>query len=102
MALLIEFDPFESQHPQFPVTMRHRRTALRARLMLLSTEPSDRSIRGDDSVAWDEWCEGVICESGADWAYKQTVNVPDIFKVVNTYQNVVNLRREHRRSLYTS
>ena len=66
MALLIELDPFESQHPEFPITMGHRRTLLRTRLVLLSTEPSDCSIRGDDSVAWDERSERVIRKSGAD------------------------------------
>ena len=64
--LPVKLDPFESQHAQFPVAMGHRRAALGSRLVLFSTEPSDRSIRGDDSVARDEWGEGVICESGAD------------------------------------
>ena len=65
-ALLIKFDPFEPQHPEFPIAVRHNRTALNSRLVFLSTEPSDRSIRGDDSVTWNERSEGVICESGAD------------------------------------
>jgi hypothetical protein len=65
-VLPVKLDPFESQHAQFPVAMGHWRAALGSRLMLFSTEPSDRSIRGDDSVAWDERSEGVICESGAD------------------------------------
>jgi hypothetical protein len=39
---------------------------LGSRLMLFSTEPSDCSVRGDDSVARDERSEGVICESGPD------------------------------------
>lgn len=66
MALPIEPDPFESQHPEFPVAMGHRRTALGTRSMLLSAETPDRSVRGNDSVAWDEWSERVIRKSGAD------------------------------------
>lgn len=101
-ALLIEFDSFEPQHPEFPIAMRHRRTALKARLVFLPTEPSDRSIRGNDSMAWDERSEGVICESGADCADKQPVNVWSILEGMNTYRNVASLHREHPESPYTS
>jgi hypothetical protein len=67
--LPIKLDPFKPQHAHFPVAMGHRRAALGSRLVLFSTEPSDRSIRGDDSVAWDERSEGVIREGGADYEY---------------------------------
>ena len=42
--------------------------------MLFSTEPSDHSIRGDDSVAWDERSEGVIREGGADYEYQHSAS----------------------------
>ena len=64
--LLIKLDSFKLQHPQFPVAMGNPRTTLQTRFILLSTEPSNRSIRGYDSVARDERSERVIRESGAD------------------------------------
>ena len=46
--------------------MGHHRPTLRTRFILLSTEPSNRPIRGNDSVARDEGGERVIRESSAD------------------------------------
>lgn len=72
MPPFIKLDPFKSQHPQFPVAMGHGRTVLGTRFMLFSTEPSDRSVRGDDSVAWNERSERVVRKSGPDWSYFRT------------------------------
>ena len=66
MALPIELDPFKPQHPQFPIAVGHHRSIFGTRFMLLSTEPSDRPVRGDDPVAWDERGERVVRESGSD------------------------------------
>ena len=55
--------------------MGYRRTLLQTSFFrFLSAEPSDRSIRGDDSVARDERSERVIRESGAHCTYTQRAN----------------------------